>query len=428
MVNVFILSPSIYFLENHDEFLKHIFSKEKAFQDGNALISHFTINKKEYSFCLNFKVIPEIVFVKKFVNENSLNNIKDTDIIFKTLYKTKTKTKETNPDVLKMEEEIFEAYKPSYNTSLRCLAPVYFSTFEDESFKDFCQLLDGISDNELYSIYQKERTSVIDTLTFLINDLFDTFEKNEELNNKKNIECFLEERVFYKNNNLLISYSDSYITVIEKNNTSINIYEIDKDEYKNTLTEEEYEDPNTLFYDQDDCLKRIDEIKLTLNSFKVAEISNDYSLVDTQFIYFLTHRIFDTNKNLFSNYNVIKENNKIQPNDLMFTTHELLSSTDYYWFNGSLYNPNNIKGINYEHLTRFIKEPTSKYLIISSSELMLSYTKYINKDWSIAINEAIDKADDIILIHKDNSNTFNLAKTNLNKIKKYRDKHIGLKG
>jgi hypothetical protein len=423
MINKTILSPAIYFFENQDFFLKQAFKEVKEEIIDKKSITNFKINKKDYTFYINLTDEREIIFLKGKYNIEQLKKIDNSDIIFKTIMKLQH-SKEHKENITEYITLFNKTYQPQYN-SYKYLKQDHYATLNNEYFQDFCEIFKDKYGEILYSIYKKERESVILTFNYLVNDICKNFDNNKFLSKDINIEDFFETSTYCKIDNLLVGYGDSFVNIIEIKKDKFNLYEIDKDNYNSTLTEEEYEDPNTIFFDQEDFFNKIECIKKMLPQYKVAEISSS-SFGDSSFITNSIDKLLITNEYLCKKYDIYNKEKKLIPSDLMFINHTLLSASyyDYVWYEDSLYNANKIIGINYDHLNDFIKKPNEENLVACSTPLLFNYSDKINLEWKTAINETIKKAELIVESQIENSEIFKISSKNLIDIKNYNNEKI----
>lgn len=413
MTNPIIVTPLIKLYEKQVELTNAIFELEhKEIKIDNEQYIQFLVNNNPYTLTILKDPISSIFIVKDHINNKK---IIPHDIVLKTTFNAGLYN-----DISDKKLDAIKLFKPSLNTNIREVLNNYIS-FDKEAFKDITSIL-GNFGAELYSLYEKEYETVNKTINYYVRNLMETISKNIKLQNETYIEDAIEMGLFFKTENFLAYCRDSYTDLIQVDEDSITFYSIDTDEYCKTLTEEQYENENTLFFNYEDILNRFNEVKKELFKYEVAKIGVTELSGDIFSLNMSIHNIKENNSYFFKKFNIVDESKKLKVNDLNDVNYTLMTSSDFYWFEDSLYNPNAISGIDFSYFKDFIEPSDYEYALVCNSPLMTEYSSSLNEEWKNAVFEAIEFSKTLLNSFEDDM--LNIAKDNLDKIIKYRDKTL----
>jgi len=418
MINNLILSPSVYFKKNQERLLNYILNNHTSIITGTRFnIAHFFINNKEYSLILNLIEDMSISFVKGIHSKESILTYLYEEVVFQTPFTFPIFDSEPI-EAITVKKSLNSLNKIDYLCS-RYNRFTSFSSFNKTDFYNFCSLLPEADSKIMIDLYNKEFNSIIQTTTFMIKDLFNTYKENPILQSEDTKEDLSERNLFTViNDNLCIQDNNQnklIITLVEDN---IKIYNINTMDF----TDEELNTDGLIDFSTKDFIERYNQTISELEHHSYIDLSNlQNNVPEFNDFFTITAELVSLKHYLFEEHNIMDANKRIQPHELLFTEYQLLSNSDYVWHNDSLYNLGNIIGVDYLHLIDYIAIPNEEYLIICNSPLMLSYPESINKQWKTKIDDTIAHAESLFdKYHKDSSEqTKELFIQNLDLIKKY---------
>lgn len=398
MINSLILSPSILFHKHQTILFDALIPKNIATHkdEQQNTFFHFNMNKNPYTMIISVENSPLIKFVKGHLNENSY---KQENVILQTYFNilAKDELEGTTPDPMLVV--LAESNTPTYESLMPYNRPLCYSGFDKTAFTDILSLLE--SDNT-HTIVNEIRDAYFDEyeiVSYSITRFLEQYEQDfQTMLDDKSYHLIIEEmmdrgNIVCKVNNALVLNRDSYLTVCEKTEDSINIYSLDKERYHSTLTDDE-DEFNTIFFDNKDLLYKQEACIEKLKEYKVASISKDGVILGEPLeFYMFVISVMDCNSFFFMNFDFYDKKREVIPDEVFDLYHTLLSSSNYYWHLGSLYNPNKLVSnnahISFDLITKYRSRSNYRYSLVSSNPLMTSYTSETNEYWKEAIKKTL---------------------------------------
>ena len=389
MKNCLILTPSIYFHKHQNQFMDNMLKNhEQVVKNDEGQFFHFTVSDKDYTFIITTDVL--IYFVRGCW---TANDFPVENIIFKNHFNLIEGAKHNYKVLDDSALEYESLFAPSFNAVRSQYDMRSYSGYYKDDFKVFSLLLNDESENNffgniLFELYEKEYVVVRQTIHYKLKDLYETLSL-EKFKCPDEIEEMEESGLIFRVKNFLIESRDSWLTVLEFLDEEIVFYSIDKDKYFSNITDEEYEDPENIFFYMDDFINKMEKVKTKILPHKNGMLSNDLMSFDPTSLFFFMASLESSNGYLFEEYKITNQLKKLIPSDLDSVFYSLLSSTSLSWYQGSLYDPNKVLGIDTSVLSEFMPEPSFKYSIVCSNPLMNSYSEGINSEWLKAIDETL---------------------------------------
>lgn len=423
MFHSLVLSPCILFFNNQNACLKSLYEtkyKEEVIEKDDFTFIHYLVNSKPYTFITDRKKLDNI-FLKGHHRRMSFNQ---KDIILKSGFNLKEGCIHNNMEITADIEEIYKIKKPSYNSiSFRSLD--HFCGLDKEAFNDFIRILKSYDKNnnvfdEMIVSYKKEYDLYVHMSYTLINDMFTLQEKS--IKNKKQVNKLLDTYCFAKIDNCLIYNTDGWFNLILFKDDEFLHYSVDKDSYCSKLSDQEYEDDKTIFFSIEDIKNRLDDVKKVLEeNYYVGKITKTEVQHSCDGMMHILFTLFETNKFLFKKMKVIDKKREMKVSDVSDLYFTLYTSTDFYWNEESLYNPNKVN-LDYSFLNKYKEKNPYEYYLMCSSYLLDSYSKNLNDEWKTAVMETLNFGKTVL--DKINENSLEMCKENYNNLIKYNKKII----
>jgi hypothetical protein len=424
-----ILSPSIYFYENQtiliDNMLKNKHEYKKT-EEGQFF--NFNINKQEYTFIISSYSQAIIYFIK---GRHLDHKFKPEDIVFKSHFNLIQGAKKNEIELNETIVEYDKLFSPDYNNVSNRYDMRNYSGFDKVGFRNFCTLMNNNDSDDmlgdlLFQVYINNYDVVKNTVSFIIKDLYETL-NNEKFKDTLVFEDITEAGGFVRSGSFLIESRDSSLDVIEFKCDEIIFYYIDKDEYFSNFTDDDYEDPETVFFDNDDLFTMGDKVKNQLMKFEKGILSEDEMIMEPCNLFYMLSSIDSTNRFLFKEYAIVDNKKIIELSEIEDVNHAMLCSSSYKWLNGKLYNPNKTIDVDTSSLLSFLNKPSFKHATLFVNPLLISYKKDIGCEYLEAVDNAIKYAYKIIdkeYKTEDQESMKKMSLENMKEVVKYRKKIV----
>lgn len=391
MINSVISTPSVIFFNNQTDLIKAVLSKSlKSFDVDGESFFHFKINNNLFTLIMSNDFF--IIFLEGHFFDK---NYKTSDILLKTKLNIIASLESKNVKADELALKLSNIHTPYNNISNY---PTNFSTIKHKSFLSLLELFDNENTKniikELKEAYYNEYIVVKHSISSCIKQYlsdFDEVSKFEDFD----IEEISESYIPFKIDNFLIYNTDSHLTVCKIENENFHLYYLNKDDYKNSLNDEEFESEDTIFFNFKDFKERLSDTFSIIEKFQVAFISKDKMCGDFLELFDFIKTLTSSNVYFFENFNFINQNKKLSIYEVTNIHYTLLSSSNLFWVEDSLYDPNKIINQNSDinekllYLEQYKNNNEFDFVLLCDNPLLTSYNNNLSDSWKDKISETL---------------------------------------